>query len=119
MDQEMVGMILRCLASVINKSKEANAMGQMGFAFSDDVVSEFEATYLELFKEINTKLLPENMFVVIADAKQVEITHEGNVKMGTIYCACGIDTKFIKDCWVVKLRSNQKISVTGGGFLAP
>ncbi len=109
--QEMEELILSCLASGINKSKVSKTMGQMGLPVSDDVVSDFESTYLEIFKEINTKPLPENMLVLIADAKQVQITHEGKVQMGTIYSACGIDTQFAKDilgCEVTFEPENQR-----------
>ena len=96
MPQEMEQLILSCLASGINKSKVGQAMSQMGLSVSDDVVSDFEATYLEFFKQTNTKPLAENMFIVVADCKQLEILHDGKVQMATIYSACGIDTQFRK-----------------------
>ncbi|HLD41743.1 MAG TPA: IS256 family transposase [archaeon] len=111
MPKEMEDLILQCLASGINKSKVAASMNAMGLPVSEDIIEAFEKTHLEFFRQINTKQLLENMYMVVADCKQVEtINKDGNIDMCTIYIAIGIDAGFnrhILGCMPIFERENK------------
>jgi len=111
MPEEMEDLILQCLASGINKSKVIASMKAIGLPVSEDIVGIFEKTHLEFFRQINSKQLPENMYIVVADCKQVEtVNKDGNIDMCTVYTAIGIDALFNKHilgCIAVFERENK------------